>query len=40
MGGANASRYLEKGAETATWLATEKTIPTGKFFRDMKIIKW
>ncbi|MCB9211784.1 MAG: SDR family NAD(P)-dependent oxidoreductase, partial [Ignavibacteriales bacterium] len=40
MGGANASRSVEKGAETATWLATEKTIPTGKFFRDMKIIKW
>jgi len=40
MGGAGASRSLEKGAETPVWLATEKNIPTGKFFRDKKIIQW
>ena len=40
MGGAGASRSVEKGAETAVWLATEKDIPTGKFFRDKKVIPW
>ncbi len=38
MGGASASRSVAKGAETAVWLATEKEIPTGKFFRDKKEI--
>ena len=40
MGGAGASRSVEKGAETAVWLAREKRIPTGKFFRDKKVIPW
>ncbi len=40
MGGASASRSVEKGAETAVWLATEKEIPTGKFFRDKKEISF
>ncbi len=40
MGGAGAPRTVQKGAETAIWLALEKEIPTGKFFRDKKIIAW
>ncbi len=40
MGGSGASRSVEKGAETAVWLATESKIPTGKFFRDKKVIPW
>ncbi|WP_258102736.1 SDR family NAD(P)-dependent oxidoreductase [Marinoscillum sp. MHG1-6] len=40
MGGANASRSVERGAETAVWLATEPAISTGKFFRDKRVIDW
>ena len=40
MGGINAPRTLAQGADTAVWLATEKQIPTGKFFRDRKEIKF
>jgi NAD(P)-dependent dehydrogenase (short-subunit alcohol dehydrogenase family) len=40
LGGPNATREVIQGADTAVWLATEKTIPTGKFFRDRKIINW
>ncbi len=40
MGGAGADRPVEKGAETAVWLATTPEIPSGKFFRDKKIIPW
>lgn len=40
MGGANASRTVEKGAETAVWLATASDIPSGKFLRDKKVIEW
>lgn len=40
MGGAGAPRTVEQGADTAVWLATEKNIPTGKFFRDRKEINW
>ena len=41
MGGPNASRNVEKGAETPVWLATEadQTL-TGMFFRDKKQIPW
>jgi NAD(P)-dependent dehydrogenase (short-subunit alcohol dehydrogenase family) len=41
MGGNKARRSVEKGAETAIWLATEcpSTI-TGKFFRDKREINW
>ncbi|MEZ0539637.1 SDR family oxidoreductase [Fibrella arboris] len=41
MGGAGASRSVEKGAETIVWLATDapKT-ETGKFWRDQKEIAW
>jgi NAD(P)-dependent dehydrogenase (short-subunit alcohol dehydrogenase family) len=41
MGGANATRSVEKGAETAVWLATlPNDGPTGGFFRDRKRIRW
>ena len=40
MGGKNAPRNVSQGADTAVWLATEKEIPTGKFFRDRKITDW
>jgi len=40
MGGPNAPRHVGEGADTAVWLATEKEIPTGKFFRDRKEIDW
>jgi NAD(P)-dependent dehydrogenase (short-subunit alcohol dehydrogenase family) len=41
MGGANASRSVEEGADTAVWLATDapRTL-SGKFFRDRKVIGW
>ena len=40
MGGRDAPRNVAEGADTAVWLATEKEIPTGKFFRDRKEIDW
>lgn len=41
MGGPHATRSVEKGAETAVWLATlPDEGPTGGFFRDMKPIPW
>jgi NAD(P)-dependent dehydrogenase (short-subunit alcohol dehydrogenase family) len=40
MGGPNAIRSLEEGAETAVWLATSSNIPSGKFFKDKKEIPW
>lgn len=41
MGGSGATRSVEKGAETAIWLATsEDNGPTGKFFRDKEEIAW
>lgn len=40
MGGKNAPRSAAKGAETAVWLAMEKEIPTGRFFRDKEEIDW
>ena len=40
MGGQAATRTVEKGAETIVWLATADSVPTGKFFRDRKIIPW
>ncbi len=41
MGGQNAGRSIEKGAETPVWLATEAP-PTinGKLLRDKQEIKW
>jgi NAD(P)-dependent dehydrogenase (short-subunit alcohol dehydrogenase family) len=41
MGGPNAARGVEKGAETAVWLATlPDGGPSGGFFRDRKPIAW
>jgi len=41
MGGIAASRNVEKGAETAIWLALQPDGgPNGKFFRDKKEIPW
>ena len=41
MGGANAERSVEEGADTAAWLATEADPSlTGKFFRDRTEIPW
>ncbi|WP_430817420.1 SDR family oxidoreductase [Carboxylicivirga sp. RSCT41] len=41
MGGMAAPRSPEKGAETIIWAAElPKNGPSGKFFRDMKEIKW
>jgi NAD(P)-dependent dehydrogenase (short-subunit alcohol dehydrogenase family) len=41
MGGANADRSVEEGADTPVWLATlPDDGPTGGFFRDRKPIPW
>ena len=41
MGGANAARSVEKGAETAVWLSLlPHDGPSGAFFRDKKKISW
>ena len=41
MGGPNAPRTLEQGAETAVWLATlQSDGPRGGFFRDKQPIAW
>lgn len=41
MGGENASRSVEEGADTIAWLATEAPQElTGKFLRDRKEIPW
>lgn len=41
MGGSNASRSVQQGADTVTWLATEAPSDlTGKFLRDRTVIPW
>jgi NAD(P)-dependent dehydrogenase (short-subunit alcohol dehydrogenase family) len=41
MGGANATRSVERGADTAVWLADEAPQElTGRYFRDRKEISW
>jgi len=41
MGGPNATVPVEKGADTAAWLATlPDGGPTGGFFRDRRLISW
>lgn len=41
MGGPNAARPVEKGAETVVWLATDPAVTkTGLFFRDKAVIPW
>lgn len=40
MGGPNATRSVEEGADTAVWLATADGIPSGKFWRSRAEIPW
>ncbi|WP_266367586.1 SDR family oxidoreductase [Tellurirhabdus rosea] len=41
MGGSQASRPVEKGAEPIVWLATEAPLTeTGKFWKDRQVISW
>lgn len=40
MGGVNAQRTVEKGAETPVWLALAADMPSGKFFFDKQIVDW
>lgn len=40
MGGANALKSPEEGADTAVWLATANEVPNGKFISERKIIPW
>lgn len=40
MGGPDATRSVAKGAETAVWLATAEGLPTGRFWRDKREIRW
>ena len=41
MGGSNASRMVEEGADTPVWAATlQDSGPTGGFFRDRRPIAW
>lgn len=40
MGGAGAPRSVEEGADTAVWLGSAPDAPSGKFYRDRKIIEW
>ena len=40
MGGRSAPRSVEEGADTAIWLATDRGIGSGGFFRNRKPIPW
>lgn len=40
MGGANAQKTVEEGADTAVWLALVDNNLTGKFFRERKELDW
>jgi hypothetical protein len=41
MGGANATRSIEEGADGIVWLAAEAPQNlTGKFLQDCKMIPW
>lgn len=40
MGGAGAPRSPQKGAETITFLATDHSVDSGKFYRDKGVIPW
>lgn len=40
MGGPDAPRTVEQGADTAVWLTTSINVSTGKFFRDRTEIPW
>jgi len=40
MGGAEANRSIEEGADTAVWLSSSSEAETGKFYRDRNIVPW
>jgi NAD(P)-dependent dehydrogenase (short-subunit alcohol dehydrogenase family) len=40
MGGPNANKSLQEGADTAVWLATADEIEDGKFYAERQIIPW
>ena len=40
MGGKNADRSVEKGAETPVWLTRFRDGPSGKFWLDKEILEW
>jgi NAD(P)-dependent dehydrogenase (short-subunit alcohol dehydrogenase family) len=40
MGGKDAPRTVEEGAETIVWLACLDNTPTGKLFNDRNIVNW
>ena len=41
MGGPNAQRTVQQGADTVVWLATDAPRDlTGQFLRDWKVIAW
>jgi short-subunit dehydrogenase len=40
MGGRNAHRSVELGADTAVWLATSPKAKSGHFYRDRQVIPW
>ena len=40
MGGAGASRSVEKGAASIVWAVTAEDAPTGGFFRDGRPVPW
>lgn len=40
MGGPDANKSIEKGADTAVWLVTADKIENGKFYADRKVIPW
>jgi NAD(P)-dependent dehydrogenase (short-subunit alcohol dehydrogenase family) len=40
MGGPNATKSVEEGADSVVWLATADRIPNGKFIYERKIIDW
>lgn len=40
MGGLNAPRTVQEGADTAVWLAIDPDIKTGKLYQDRTIINW
>jgi len=40
MGGSNAIKSVEEGADSVVWLATADDIPNGKFIYERKVINW
>jgi len=40
MGGAEAHRSVEQGADTAIWLSSADDAETGNFYRDRNVIPW